>query len=261
MMMNITEAMDVLTRADPCGQVIPDPPTKRSPTRSMSSMRRAIAVMVASCLLAGGGIVAAQAAITAYQSPEPVTTWTFTSLSQLSASPEDYTDVHRPDISTMLDEMTQVYPLPPNTTAATAFAPLRATFPMSPGVTLPASPADRIANPYFFGIPNSPVDSDHIQQPQEFSVAGLSGTAALLAVNSWYEYWLTATPAQRKAAQPVLDSFQTWADLAFRLGSTQIGETGRISLIARNAEAAANGNPKPIRTWLTQKQWIDPTLL
>ena len=256
--MNVNAAMDLLSRADPCTQA--SATVGCSPKTRSSAPKRLLAIVVASVLLGGGGVVAAQAVITAQQ-PTPVTTWEHRSPTELSASPDDYTDVHRPEISSIIAGMASVYPLPPTATSDEVFAPLRATFPSKAGDVLPTSATDRRAKPYFGGISNMPVDDDHIQQPQELSVAGLSGTVALLAVNSWYEYWLQATPTQRTQAQPVLDSFQTWADLAYRLGSTDVAEPGRILLIARNAEAAANGNAGPIRSWLTDQLWIDPSLL
>lgn len=63
-----------------------------------------------------------------------------------------------------------------------------------------------------------------------------------------------------KAMQATLDSFQNWADLAYRLGARGPGETGRIALVARNAQGAAKNDPQPIREWLTSQAWIDPTL-
>ena len=235
---------------------------RRNAARSRRLRRGGVVFGLVGALVVGGAVGATAGGITA-STPAPLATvWDNTITNQPDKSSiHDESDeradidVSAASVTTILNQMTAAYPLPPGAKAAKVYALLYRTFPMPVGGDFPLDYPEEAQ--YFYGLgyetQGDGVDAD-TSQVGKISQAGLSGTVALIAAHTWYEYWLKANPAQRKAAQPVLDNMQTWADLSFRLS---FGGTPTIIEVARVAEAAAHNDGYPMQQWLKKLRHPD----
>lgn len=94
-----------------------------------------------------------------------------------------------------------------------------------------------------------PVPSPRITQNE------LSASVAKYQVVAWYEYWMGASAEERKAAQPMLDSFQDNAALWRAMPSHDDMPGSRMVLIVRIAEAAKHNDEGPMRFYLFEQDF------
>lgn len=245
------DPMNALKLTDPA-RYIRDDGSIASRGKQPRSISVFAAVTLALALVAGGSAATVSAQALIDQPPaSPVDIHT-----PAPGGEESNINVNDPKITDRINELSAAYPLPPGTTQAKAYAPITEIFPMPPGTSFDAiiDSHPRWAN-YLYSLDYEPAEGypeDQPGVPSEISDVGLSGTISLASVNAWYTHWLTATPKQKRAAQPTLDAMQTWPDLTRRLGCQDAYTCpGGIVDIARIAQAAELGDPTPMKRWLS----------